>query len=125
GYWEVDGQGGGVARSTDGGQTFTVLKGVNNESVRALAMAPSDSRVIAAGTLSGVFLSRDEGRAWKRITPRGDSALRNIESLAFDPFDPRVLYIGTWHLGWKTRDGGAHWLPLHRGMIDDSDVMTL
>jgi len=125
GYWEVHGSGGGVARSTDGGRTFVVLKGVDGESVRALAVAPSDPQVIAAGTRTGVFLSRDGGHGWTRITLKGHLDLRNIESLAFDPTDPQVIYVGTWHLVWKTRDGGATWVPVHRGMIDDSDVMTL
>ena len=125
GYWQVRERGGGVARSTDGGQTFTLLKGIEGQSVRALALAPSDSRIIAAGTLTGVFLSRDSGMAWTRITPRGHSDLRNFGSLAFDPTDPRVLYAGTRHLAWKTVNGGASWTPIHRGMIDDSDVMTL
>jgi photosystem II stability/assembly factor-like uncharacterized protein len=125
GYWQVHGSGGGVARSTNGGQTFAVLKGVDGESVRSLAIAPSDARLIAAGTLTGVFLSRDRGQSWARITPESHPDLRNIESLAFDPVDPQIIYAGTWHLGWKTLDGGATWVPMHRGMIDDSDVMTL
>ena len=125
GYWEVHGQGGGVARSADAGETFAVLKGIEGQSVRALALAPSDPRTIAAGTLTGVFLSRDGGQAWMRITPKGDQDLRNIESLAFDSTDPQVIYAGTWHLVWKTLDGGATWAPVHDGMIDDSDVMTL
>ena len=125
GYWEVHGSGGGVARSNDGGKSFTILKGVEGESVRALALAPSDPKTLAAGTLSGVFLSRDGGGSWSRITPKDHPDLRNVESLAFDPEDANVLYAGTWHLAWKTPDGGASWVPVHRGMIDDSDVMTL
>lgn len=125
GYWQVHGSGGGVARSTDGGKNFVVLKDVDGESVRALAVAPSEPQVIAAGTRSGVFLSRDGGEGWTRVTPKGHPDLRNIESLAFDPTDSRVIYAGTWHLVWKTLDGGAAWVPVHRGMIDDSDVMTL
>ena len=125
GYREVHGSGGGVARSTDGGQTFVVLKGIDGESVRALAVSPSDPQVIATGTRTGVLLSRDGGEGWTRITPKGHRDLRNIESLAFDPTDSRVIYAGTWHLVWKTLDGGATWVPVHRGMIDDSDVMTL
>jgi photosystem II stability/assembly factor-like uncharacterized protein len=125
GYWEVHGSGGGVARSTDGGRSFTILKGIAGESVRALAISPSEPRVIAAGSLSGVFLSRDGGESWRRITAVGDSNLRNVESLAFDSQDPDVLYAGTWHLGWKTTDGGMHWSSLKSGMVDDSDVMTL
>jgi len=125
GYREVHGEGGGVARSTDGGKTFVTLKGVDGESVRALVVAPSDPQVIAAGTRTGVFLSKNGGEGWKRVTPKGHADLRNIESLAFDPTDPQVLYAGTWHLVWKTNDGGATWVPVHEGMIDDSDVMTL
>lgn len=125
GYREVSGSGGGVARSTDAGQTFTFLPGIQGESVRAIALAPSNRRVIAAGTLTGVFLSRDAGQTWTRITPKDHPDLRNIESLAFDPDNPRVLYAGTWHLAWRTRDGGANWAPIHEGMIDDSDVMTM
>ena len=125
GFWEVNGNGGGVARSTDGGRTFTVLEGLGSESVRALAAAPSDPRVIAAGTRRGVFLSRDGGEHWARITPERHSDLHNVESLAFDPDHPQILYAGTWHLGWKTLDGGASWVPIHQGMVDDSHVMTL
>jgi photosystem II stability/assembly factor-like uncharacterized protein len=125
GYWEVHGAGGGVARSTDGGETFALLKGIQGESVRALALAASRGGTIAAGTLTGVFLSKDDGQTWARISPKGHPDLRNIESLAFDPADARVLYAGTWHLTWKTSDGGAAWAPAHEGMIDDSDVMTL
>ena len=125
GYWEVQGSGGGVARSSDGGRTFAVLDGVDGESVRALAVAPSDPKVIAAGTPTGVFLSRDRGRGWTRITPDNHADLRNVESLVFDPTDSRILYVGTRHLGWKTLDGGTEWVPVHEGMLDDSDVMTL
>ena len=71
GYREVHGSGGGVARSTDGGQTLVVLKDVEGQSVRALAVAPSDPQVIAAGTLTGVFVSSDGGQRWARITPKG------------------------------------------------------
>ncbi len=26
---------------------------------------------------------------------------------------------------WKTTDGGRRWTPIHEGMIDDSDVMSI
>jgi photosystem II stability/assembly factor-like uncharacterized protein len=125
GYWEVDGPGGGVALSKDGGQTFRALPGVEGQSVRALAQAPSDPRVLVAGALGGVFRSEDGGASWRRITPAGHLELRNVESVAIDPQDPRVLYIGTWHLPWKTSDAGERWSAIHTGMIDDSDVFTI
>jgi photosystem II stability/assembly factor-like uncharacterized protein len=125
GFWDVRGHGGGVAVSTDRGRTFTIAAGLEGESVRALALAPSDPRQAVAGTSSGVFASRDGGLSWRRISPEGHPELRNLESVTVDPRDPRVVYVGTWHLPWKTSDGGGTWTSRHGGMIDDSDVFTL
>ncbi len=97
-YWEVGGTGGGVARSTDGGVHFTLLSGIEGESVRALAAAPSRPQVLVAGALSGVFRSTDGGETWGRVSPEGHGDLRNVGSVAIDPMNPEVLYAGTWHL---------------------------
>jgi photosystem II stability/assembly factor-like uncharacterized protein len=125
GYWEVHGPGGGVARSEDGGRTFTVLPGIAGQAVRSLALAPSNPRLLVAGTLAGVFRSRDGGQNWQRISPEDDAEIRNVNSVAIDPNDPETIYVGTWHLPWKTRDGGRNWRSIHTGMIEDSDIMTL
>jgi photosystem II stability/assembly factor-like uncharacterized protein len=125
GFWEVAGNGGGVARSVDGGVNFTLLPGIDGQSVRALAQAPSDPRTLVVGTLSGVYRSRDAGTTWRRISPEGHPDLRNVGSVAIDQTDPETIYIGTWHLPWKTTDGGRSWAPIASGMIDDSDVMTM
>ncbi len=125
GYWEVAGKGGGVARSTDGGLHFAPLPGIEGESVRALAAAPSQPRVLVAGALSGAFRSDDGGDTWRRVSPAGHADLRNVESVAIDPTNPDVLYAGTWHLPWKSLDGGRSWRTIAAGMIDDSDVMSL
>jgi photosystem II stability/assembly factor-like uncharacterized protein len=125
GYWEVAGKGGGIARSSDGGRTFKVLPAMQGESVRALAIAPSNPDVIMAGTLSGVFRSRNAGASWERISPAGDAEIRNVESLAVDPGYPDIVYVGTWHLPWKTEDGGATWRPVKAGIITDSDIFTM
>jgi photosystem II stability/assembly factor-like uncharacterized protein len=126
GYWTVaTNDGGGVARSTDGGETFKVLPGIEGQAVRALALAPSAPNVLVAGTLSGVFRTGDGGKNWRRISPEGHIDLRNVGSIAFDPGQADTIYAGTWHLPWKTRDGGRTWYPISKGMIEDSDVMTL
>ncbi len=125
GYWEIHGAGGGVARSEDGGRTFTVLPGIAGQAVRSLALAPSNPRVLVAGTLTGVFRTRDAGQTWERISPEGDVEIRNVNSVAIDPADAETIYVGTWHLPWKTRDGGGSWRSIHVGIIDDSDIMTL
>lgn len=125
GWWEVSGSRGGVARSEDGGRTFTTFRGLGDAPVRALALAPGDSRSVAAGTPGGVFLSRDGGRTWERISPEKSADLHDVASLAFDAEDPNVLYAGTRHLAWKTEDGGTTWRAIHDGMKNDSHVMTM
>ena len=125
GYWEVAGKGGGVAKSVDGGRTFKVLPGMQGESVRALAIAPSNPDVIVAGALNGVFRSKDAGASWQRISPPEDAEIHNVESVAVDPGYPDIIYVGTWHLPWKTVDGGATWLPVRTGIIVDSDIFTI
>jgi photosystem II stability/assembly factor-like uncharacterized protein len=125
GYWDVSGNGGGVARSLDGGQSFTILSGIEGQTVKALSFAPSNPDVLAAGTASGVFRSDDGGDSWRRISPEDHAEIRNLDSVAFDSADPDILYVGTWHLPWKTEDGGRTWRSVLVGMIADSDVMTM
>ena len=125
GMWSVRGPGGGVYKSADGGQSWQALEGIQGQSVRSLAMAPSDPNSLAAGTLEGVFRSRDGGTHWQRVSPPGHQEIRNVESVAFDPHNPEVIYAGTWHLPWKTVDGGAHWTSIKKGLIDDSDIFSI
>ncbi|HXU35156.1 MAG TPA: YCF48-related protein [Blastocatellia bacterium] len=135
GAWAVarDEQG-GVFRSEDGGEHWKLLDGTKGLSVRSLAMAPSDSSFLIAGSanddpnLNGVFRSTDAGKKWERISPVGDKEIRNIESVAIDPRNTNIMYIGTWHLPWKTTDAGASWKQTGYkavGMIDDSDIFGI
>jgi photosystem II stability/assembly factor-like uncharacterized protein len=121
---EADREGGGAFVSHDAGRTWSAA-GLAGYALRALAQSGADANVLVAGGLDGVFLSRDRGATWKRITPDGDAELRNVDSLAFDPRDTAVIFAGTFHLPWKTMDAGEHWSPVHEGMIDDSDVLSL
>jgi photosystem II stability/assembly factor-like uncharacterized protein len=122
--WELSGTGGGVWRSRDGGHTWEAA-GLQGHAVRALAAAPSNPDLLVAGAVDGVFRSRDAGRTWERISPEGRDDLVNFDSIAIDPRDPNTIYAGTFHLPWKTTDGGATWNPIHTGMVEDSDVMSL
>jgi photosystem II stability/assembly factor-like uncharacterized protein len=72
-----------------------------------------------------VYRSTDEGANWERITPAKHDDLKNFDSVAFDPHNDNVIYAGTYHLPWKTTDGGKNWSPISKGMIDDSDVMSI
>jgi len=125
GTWTQDPRaGGGVFRSKDGGHTWEAA-GLAGQPIRALAQSASNPDVLVAGTLDGVYGSRDAGRNWQRISPLGHKEIRNLDSVAVDPRNPNIIYVGTFHLPWKTGDGGRTWLAIHEGMIDDSDVFSM
>ena len=124
GVWTMDHPDGGVYISHDQGRSWTETPDMRGQSVRALAQAPSNPKVLVAGTLSGVYRSNDAGLHWAEISP-GGREIHEVESIAIDPYDPATLYAGTWHLPWKTTDGGAHWTSIHEGVIDDSDVFSM
>ncbi len=122
--WTLGSQGGGVYRSDDAGHTWQLI-GLDGRVVRAIAAAASNPDMLVAGATDGVYRSEDSGKHWLRISPENHEDLRNFDSIAIDPHDPNTIYAGTYHLPWKTVDGGKNWAPIHQGMVDDSDVMSI
>jgi photosystem II stability/assembly factor-like uncharacterized protein len=122
--WTLSSHGGGVYRSADAGHTWQLI-GLEGLVVRAIAEAPSNPDILVAGATDGVYRSEDSGKHWARISPEKHDDLRNFDSIAIDPHDPNTIYAGTYHLPWKTVDGGKNWSPVHQGMVDDSDVMSI
>jgi photosystem II stability/assembly factor-like uncharacterized protein len=115
----------GVYESKNGGEEWRELPGIGGRRIESLAMSPSDSRVLAAGTSQGVFFSEDAGETWQRISREHDPEMQDITALAFDPTNSKIIYAGTPHLPWKTVDGGASWRSIHDGLIDDSDIFSI
>lgn len=116
---------GDLFRSKDGGKTWESLYDMHGRSIRAVAIAPSDSKILVAGALDGVFRSRDGGDHWQRLSPEDHAEIKNLASIAIDPVNPEITYAGTWHLPWKTEDGGQTWHNIKKGVIDDSDVFSI
>jgi photosystem II stability/assembly factor-like uncharacterized protein len=123
--WRADRTDGGLWVSRDAGRNWSMAEGMHGQSIRALAQAPSDPKMLFAGTLEGVFRSADAGGTWEQISPADSKEIHEVESLAVDPTDPKIIYAGTWHLPWKTTDGGANWQNIKNGLIDDSDVFSI
>lgn len=123
--WKLDHPDGGLWVSHDAGKSWSAVAGLRGQSIRAFAQAPSDAKMLYAGTLEGVFRSSDGGSSWARISPKGSKEIHEIESLAIDPNDPEIIYAGTWHLPWKTSNGGKSWHNIKKGVIDDSDVFSI
>jgi photosystem II stability/assembly factor-like uncharacterized protein len=125
GAWVFGGADGGLFVSHDGGVSWESNGEMRGQSIRALSAAPSDPKILVAGTLKGVYRSTDSGVNWSLISPEGSQEIHEVESIAIDPTDPQIIYAGTWHLPWKTVDGGEHWTNIKQGIIDDSDVFSI
>jgi photosystem II stability/assembly factor-like uncharacterized protein len=113
--------GGVIAVSSDGAKTWERRDaGLEDFSVRAIAVDPNDARFVVAGGLTGVFRSNDAGVTWERISDQ-----INVESLAIDPRSHDRIYIGTWRQGWRTEDGGKSWKQIAEGMVLDTDMFSI
>jgi photosystem II stability/assembly factor-like uncharacterized protein len=118
-------QASGLLRTTDAGKTWQALPGMRGREVWSLAVWRRDAPVLAVGTASGVYLTRDDGQNWQLIADPGNDGMAVVVSLAFDPLDSNVLFAGTPHLAWKTSNGGVTWRPVYNGMLNDSDVFSI
>jgi photosystem II stability/assembly factor-like uncharacterized protein len=125
GAWVLGSPEGGLYISNDGGVSWESDADMRGQSIRALTAAPSDPKILVAGTLKGVYRSTDGGEHWQLISPEGSQEIHEVESIAIDPANPQIVYAGTWHLPWKTIDGGANWTSIKQGIIEDSDVFSI
>jgi photosystem II stability/assembly factor-like uncharacterized protein len=102
--------GGGVWKSTDGGQVWhPIFDKERVASIGALALAPSDSNVLYVGTGEqtrgqGVYRSTDAGATWKNA---GLQDVPFIQAIIVDPRNPDVAVVGGNSLGM-----GLIWRPL-------------
>src|SRR5262249_62428609 len=74
----------------------------------ALAVHPSDARIMYCGADSGVYRSEDSGEHWERL----DSPMNEIPiwGLAIDPVDPNIIFSGTRPAAlFRSTDGRQHW----------------
>jgi photosystem II stability/assembly factor-like uncharacterized protein len=132
--------GGGVWKTENAGRTWFPVAddpatGIPIGSIGAIAVAPSDPRIVYVGTGEpdirsqhsygiGLFKSTDAGKTWHSI---GLAETRQIGKIVIDPSDPNRVYVAA--LGhvykanpergvYRTTDGGAHWKKI---LVDAKD----
>lgn len=118
---------GGIFKTTNGGTTFRPLFDKERcASGGDLAIAPSDSMTIYAGTGEpnsrnsispgcGIFKSTDGGMTWKHL---GLTETRHIARVLVHPRDPNTVYVAALGHAWgsnkerglyKSTNGGESW----------------
>src|SRR5580692_7419225 len=124
---------GGVWKSVNGGTTFKpVFDRQSVQSIGALAIDPSNSKIVWAGTGEawtrnsvsigdGIYKSTDGGENW---TNMGLKASEHIAKILVDPKDGNTVYACATGKLWsdsddrgvyKTTDGGESWTKILKG----------
>src|ERR1051325_3980054 len=119
--------GGGIWKTKNNGTTFRpVFERERCISMGALAIAPSDTMQVWAGTGEqnsrntiepgcGIFKSTDGGLTWKNM---GLEKTQHIGRIIVHPTNPNIVYVAALGAAWKnnperglyrTTDGGATW----------------
>ncbi len=131
---EFNGTGGGLFKSTDGGNTWHQLTGGLPKDLSQIyvAIAPSDPRRLYA-TLSqasgklGVYRSDDAGENWTQITtdprPAGRIGGGDLSIPKVDPKNPDLLYVVS-TVTMRSSDGGKTWMGF-RGAPGGDDYQNL
>jgi photosystem II stability/assembly factor-like uncharacterized protein len=106
----------GLARSRDGGATWSRIEsgGLEGQRIFDLTTAPSDARQLyVRAEPGGFFRSSDGGDHWSAVSKiafDGSEALPGYDMpLAVDVRDPLTIY-GCKGKAWISRDGGASWV---------------
>jgi photosystem II stability/assembly factor-like uncharacterized protein len=113
--------------SADGGANWERTLTANpNMAFRSMAFAPSNPKVIYAGTMGylscggfdwswpaqGIFVSQDGGHSWQEAND-GNTKDASVFQIAIHPQDPQIVFAATANHGLlKTTDGGRSWQKL-------------
>lgn len=103
----------GILKSTDGGATWAPSLDWTYEQQRGVwqvKVAPSDPKIVYAGTTHGTYKSIDAGGAWTQI-----NSTVMVMDLVVHPTNPDIVFIGCGNLFsndhgiYRTQDGGTSW----------------
>lgn len=116
-----------ILKSTDSGQSWTMMQGLPNRIFTDIAIHPTDPDVVYV-SLSGfntahVYKTEDGGINWQPI----DNNLPDVpaNTILIDPEMPEILYLGN-DLGvYVSTDGGIQWESYSSELPDALMVMDL
>jgi photosystem II stability/assembly factor-like uncharacterized protein len=97
--------GDGMARSTDGGAHWQVVKSISG-GVEDMATAGAHSPIYASGD-AGIYTSQDEGKTFTLVAPQ-----LNYASLTVSPAQSQYVYGKTGLAVYRSSNGGRTWSAL-------------
>lgn len=112
---------GGVWKSTDGGASWTALDDLAPSlAIGSLAMDPSNSNIVYAGTGegyfnedavrgAGIFKTTDGGLTWKQLPSTDNPNFHYVNDIVVSKRDPRRVYAATRTGVWRSKDRGRSW----------------
>ncbi len=118
--------GGGIWKTSDAGHVWEpIFDKQRVASIGALAIAPSDSKTIYAGTGeqtagNGVYKSTDEGKSWIHA---GLESTRFIQAVIVNPHNPNVVIVGANSIGVNvfSRPAPSKTFTISRGVFKSLD----
>ena len=136
GPWENagwNGTGGGIFKSTDGGQTWNQLAGGLPDGIveAYVSVGVSDSKRLFASVATkddvNLYASSDAGATWHAATtdprPKGRIGGGDLPVPMLDPKNPDTVYM-TSTVTWKSTDGGKTWVGF-RGAPGGDDYQNI
>ena len=102
--------------------------------VYALGPSYRDIDVLWAGTDDGlVQMTRDGGRTWMDVTPRGVDSWSKVSQIDAGHFDTDTAYVAVNRMRlddmrphiYRTHDGGKNWAEIVSGLPEDAPVDTV
>ena len=118
---------GGIWKSKTAGLSWEPIgDDLANIALNALVMDPHDRNVLYAGTGEGyfrehvrgtalplrgdgIFVTRDAGETWTKITPAGSTDFHYVNDLVVSTHDSSRIYAATRTGVWRTTDAGTNW----------------
>jgi photosystem II stability/assembly factor-like uncharacterized protein len=131
--WDITsiGPGGGIYKTTDGGDTWTQLKvGLpkGNKGKIGIIVSPVNSNrvwaTVEAEPGGGIYRSDDAGATWKLLNASQDLTMRQYYygHIFADPSEADTVYIFFAKAFYKSIDGGSTFKPVHTPHADHHDL---